>query len=154
MAKKVESKKKVRAPTLRMLIRKYIRLYYKKFRLPNWPMFFRGVPDLITGETGLKVLAHIVVNTEDNQVMVSYDTKLRPDETVISRLMAHEMLHWVFDAVDTFVEDKMSAEDVNHYRNIQEIAIETVAIALANARQETSCPEWWFKEGSAVSCEH
>lgn len=146
-------KKKKRQPPLNRLIRKYLRYWRKKFRLPDWPIFFQGVKDLKSEVASLDCLATIRINTDSNEILLKYDTGLRPDESIIKRLMAHEVLHWLFDEVDTFVGNKMSNRDHKHYRDVQEKVIEELAVALSGVEQDKPAYMWWF-EPTTDECKH
>lgn len=135
-------KKKYKLPLSR-LIRKYIRYWRKEFRLPNWPIFYQGVKDL-QNNGGEGCLATIQINCDSNEVNLKYEATLRADEALIKRLMAHEALHWVMDEVDNFIRNRLSDQDFAYYREVQEKAIEDIAVALSHCEQDMPAHLWWF----------
>ena len=136
-------KKKYKLPLSR-LIRKYIRYWRKEFRLPNWPIFYQGVKDLKGSEGDVDCLATIKVNCNNNEIDLKYESTLRADEALIKRLMAHEMLHWLLDEVDNFIRNRLDKKDFAYYREVQEKAIEGIAVALSGTEQDVPAHLWWF----------
>lgn len=136
-------KKKYKLPLSR-LIRKYIRYWRKEFRLPNWPIFYQGVKDLKGSEGDTDCLATVQVNCDSNEINLKYEATLRPNEAAIKRLMAHECLHWVLDEVDNFIRHKLDKTDFAYYREVQEKAIEDIAVALSHCEQDMPAHLWWF----------
>ena len=144
-------KKKYKLPLSR-LIRKYIRYWRKEFKLPNWPIFYQGVKDL-KSESEVGCLAIIQVNCDNNEINLRYESTLLPDEAHIKRLIAHEMLHWVLDEVDSFVRNKLDKKDFAYYREAQEKAVESIAVALSGVEQSLPAHLWWFgKVGCDDEC--
>lgn len=135
-------KKKYQLPLSR-LIRKYIRYWRKEFRLPNWPIFYQGVKGLKGGEDS-DCLATIQINTDSNEINLKYESTLRPDDALIKRLMAHEALHWLLDEVDNFIRNRLDTKDFRYYREVQEKAIEDIAVALSGCEQDMPAHLWWF----------
>ena len=136
-------KKKYKLPLSR-LIRKYLRYWRKEFRLPNWPIFYQGVKDLKGSEGDTDCLATVQINCDSNEINLKYESTLRPNEAAIKRLMAHECLHWVLDEVDNFIRHKLDKTDFAYYREVQEKAIEDIAVALSGAEQDMPAHLWWF----------
>lgn len=134
-------KKKYKLPLSR-LIRKYIRYWRREFRLPNWPIFYQGVKDL-KGEDS-DCLATIQINCDSNEVNLKYESTLRADEAHIKRLMAHECLHWLLDEADNFIRNRLDKQDFAYYREVQEKAIEDIAVALSHCEQDMPAHLWWF----------
>jgi len=138
-----KAKKKKRQPSLSRLIRKYIRYWRKVFRLPDWPMFYQAVKDLKSGED-CDCLATIMINCDSNEVNLKYEATLLPDEARIKRLMAHECLHWVLDEMDNFIRNRLNDQDFKYYQEVQEKAMEDIAVALSGAEQSMPAHLWWF----------
>lgn len=136
-------KKKYKLPLSR-LIRKYIRHWRKEFRLPNWPIFYQGVKDLKGGYSNADCLATIMINCDSNEINLRYEATLLPDEARIRRLMAHECLHWLMDEMDNFIRNRLNNRDFKYYREVQEKAIEDIAVALSHCEQDMPGHLWWF----------
>ena len=136
-------KKKYKLPLSR-LVRKYIRYWRKEFRLPNWPIFYQGVKDLKGSKDDTPCLAIIQINCDNNEINLKYESTLRADEALIKRLMAHEILHWVLDETDNFIRNRLDDKDFAYYREVQEKAIEDIAVAMSSAEQDMPGHLWWF----------
>lgn len=139
-----KARKKKRQPSLSRLIRKYIRHWRDEFRLPRWPIFYQGVKDLKGGDGNDDCLATIQINCDSNEIRLKYEAALLPDEARIKRLMAHECLHWVLDETDNFIRHKLDKTDFAYYREVQEKAIEDIAVALSGCEQSMPAHLWWF----------
>lgn len=130
-------------PKLPRQIKKFIRLWKKAFGLPAWPIFY--IPcERITDKWGDEALMGITVDDSNAEVKITYRPDLIPSDDVISRLICHELLHWVFDPADRYVEERFSKRDFKTYSRFMEAAVEVVALTFTDPDRSAPSTDGWF----------
>lgn len=114
-----------------------IKKYKKLFGLPAWPVFFK-FEDNLKGSDGETLAATCHVVDTNREVRIAFNSDLKPDAT--ERTVAHEMAHWLLDAIDSFVCDVLPAGDVGKRLRaywgdrLLEQAVEGIALAIIPPR--------------------
>lgn len=110
-----------------------IKKFKKQFGLPAWPVFFT-FEDNPKGSDGETLAAICYVVDTNREVRLTFNSALRAD--AVERTVAHEMAHWLLNAVDCFVCDVLPSGDVGdrlreHWRErLLEQVAEGVALAV------------------------
>ena len=130
---------------LRRLVKKYLRVWRTAFRLPIWPIFFQPF-DEVKDRWGNSAVMGMVVDTSNAEVLISYRHDLVLDEDIISRLVCHEMLHWVLETLDNYVEEHLSKRSYRICTGYVETAIETIALAFTEPDRSLPMADRWYRE--------
>lgn len=130
---------------LERMVKKYLRVWRVAFRLPTWPVFFQPF-DEVKDRWGNSAVMGIRVDTSNAEVTVAYRHDLVLDEDTISRLVCHEMLHWVLGTLDDYVEEHLSKRSYRIHTGYIETAIETIALAFVEPDRDLPMADRWYRK--------
>lgn len=138
--------KKVNSKLLERMVRKYLKLWSDRFLLPQWPVYYLEDSDM-KDRWGETTLMCITIDNSNAEVRIRYRPDLVPSEDNISRLVCHEMLHWLMDTMDHYVMLHLSKKSYHIFTQYLETIIEITAIALVQAKKnERSMTRCWIVE--------
>lgn len=137
-------------PKLPRQVKKYLRFWRRVFCLPNWPVFYQD-QDKIEDRWGSGAVAAVSVDTGNAEVKVLFRGDLVPSDDIVSRVICHEMLHWLTDEMDTFVEERLTKRDYRTFVRLLETVLETIALTLVAPERKKPSPDSWFV---GDQCEH